>query len=139
MSTGQLTLENTSDGINSFEIDIACLAETNTHWKYSRDASTLRKTSKRHWKHSHFITSKTDLTWKALYKPDGTAIITQQSLYNGIINSGQDPHDLGRWFFITISGQKGSIVTIIFAYRICDIQIQNSSPITNVKQQWQIV
>ena len=48
ISTEQLTLENTCDGINSYEIDIACLAETNTHWKHPRDASILRQTSKRH-------------------------------------------------------------------------------------------
>ena len=95
MSTGQLTLENTCDEISSYEIDIACLAETNTHWKHPRGASILRQTSKRHWKHSHFITSETDLPWKALYKPDGTAIITQQPLCNSITTSGQDPHGLG--------------------------------------------
>ena len=42
MSTGQLTLENTCDEINSYEIDIACLVETNNHWKHPRGASTLR-------------------------------------------------------------------------------------------------
>ena len=61
MSTGQLTLENTCDGISSYEISIACLAETNTHWKHTRGASPLRQTSKRHWKHSHFTTSETEL------------------------------------------------------------------------------
>ena len=61
MSTGNHTLENTCDGINSYEIDIACLAETNTHWKHHRGESTLRHTSKRHWKNSHLITSETDL------------------------------------------------------------------------------
>ena len=48
MSTGQLTLENTCDGISSYEIDIACLTETNTNWKHPRGASILRQTSKRH-------------------------------------------------------------------------------------------
>ena len=124
-------MENTYDGISSYEIDIACLAEKNTHWKHPRGASTLRQTSTRYWKHYHFITSETDLPWKALYKPGGTSIITQQPLCNGIINSGQDPHGLGRWFFITISGREKSIITIISAYRIYDNQIQNAGPITN--------
>ena len=124
MSTGQLTLENTCDEISSCEIDIACLAEKNTHWKHPRGASTLRQTSKRHWKHSHFITSETDLPWKALYKPGGTAIITQQPLCNGITTSGQDPHGLGRWSFIAIAGREQSIITIISAYRVCDIKFK---------------
>ena len=42
MSTVQLTLENTCDGISSYEIDIGCLTETNTHWKHPRGVSTLR-------------------------------------------------------------------------------------------------
>ena len=88
ISTGQLTLENTCNDISSYEIDIACLAEKNTHWKHPRGASTLRQASKQHWKHSHFITSETDLPWKALYKPGGTVIITQQPLCNSIINYG---------------------------------------------------
>ena len=44
MPIGPLTLENTCDGISSYEIDIACLAETNTHWKHPRGVSTLRQT-----------------------------------------------------------------------------------------------
>ena len=129
---------HTCDEISSCEIDIACLAETNTHWKH-RGASTLRQTSKEHWKHSHFITSETDLPWKALYKPGGTAIITQQPLCNGITTSGQDPHGLGRWSFIIIAGREQSIITIISSYRVCDIKIQNAGHITNAKQQWQIL
>ena len=74
-----------------------------------------------------------------MYKPGGTAIITQQSLCNGITDSGQDPHCLGRWYYITISEREHSIITIISAYRIFDIQIQNAGPLTNAKQQWQIL
>ena len=74
-----------------------------------------------------------------MYKPGGTAIITQQPLCNGITTSGQDPHGLGRWLFITITGREQSIITIISAYRVCDINIQNAGPITNAKQQWQIL
>ena len=81
---------------------------------------------------------ETDLPWKVLYKPGGTAIITQQPLSDGIIPSGQDPYGLGCWSYVTISGREYSIITIISAYRICDIQIQNTGPITNAKQQWQI-
>ena len=76
---------------------------------------------------------------KTLYKPGGTAIITQQPLCNGIPASRQDPHDLGRWSCITISGREHSIITILFAYRICDIQIQDAGSITNAKQQWKIL
>ena len=120
MSTEQLTLENTCDVISRYEIDIASLTETNTNWKHPGGASTLRQASKRHCKHHHFIISETDISWKALYKPGGTTIITQQPLFNGITNYGQDPHGFCRWSFITISGQEKSIIIIISAYRICD-------------------
>ena len=139
MSTGQHTLENTCDGIGSYERDIACLAETNTRWKHYLGESILRSTSKHHWKHFYITTSETDLPEAALYKPGGTAIITQQPLCNGIINSGQDPHELGRWFYIIISGRDNSIITIISAYRIFDISVQTVGLITNTKQQWNIL
>ena len=74
-----------------------------------------------------------------MYKPGGTAITIQQTLYNGITTSGKDPHGLGLWSFITITGREQSIITIISAYRVCNIKIQNAGPITNAKQQWQII
>ena len=46
ISTGQHTLDNTCNGISSYEIYIACLTKTNTHWKHQRGESTLRYTSK---------------------------------------------------------------------------------------------
>ena len=48
ISTEQHTLENTCDGIGSYEIDISYLAETNTHWKRPLGESTLRNTTKHH-------------------------------------------------------------------------------------------
>ena len=89
-------MKNTCDGIVSYEIDIACLAEPNTHWAYPLRESTLRNTTNRHWNHSHIITSETELPWKALYKQGGTVIITQQLICNGITSSIQDPYGLGR-------------------------------------------
>ena len=137
MSTGQHRLENTFDGISSYVMDIAYLAESNTHYKkLHRGESTLYHTSKRHWKHSHLITSETDLPWKALYKPGRTAIITQHPLCNGITASRQDPHGLSCLCYTTISVREHSIITVNSAYRLCDIQIQNAGLITNPKQQW---
>ena len=71
MSIGQYTLDNTCDGIDSYEIDIACLAETYTRWVHLRAKSTLRNTTKRHWNHSHIITSETEIPYKVLYKSGG--------------------------------------------------------------------
>ena len=133
----QRTLKSTCDDIGSYEIDITCLAETNTHQAHPLGESTLRNTINHHWNHSHITTSESESPWKALYKPGRTAIITQKTLCNGFTTSGQDLHGLGRWSYITITGRDQSILSIIFVYLIYDVVIQTAGYITNTKQQWQ--
>ena len=67
----------------------------------------------------------------------GTTILSLQPLCNRITTSGQDPHELSRWSFVTITGRDDSIVTIISAYRICETSITNAVHITNAMQKLQ--
>ena len=120
----QHILEKTCDGINNYEIDIAYLAEINTRWRHNLGESTLRNTTKRYWKHSHILISETYIPWKTLYKPGGATILSLQPICNGIISSGQDLRELGRWSFTTVTGRQNNIVTIISAYRIYDVSIK---------------
>ena len=69
LSSGHHTLELVCDSIGQFEIDIACLAETNTNWENPSSKISFQATKRRHWKHSHSITSETDIKWSDIYKP----------------------------------------------------------------------
>ena len=46
LSSDSHTLELTCDVIGQLEIDIACLAEINTHWKHSCEEASLRAATK---------------------------------------------------------------------------------------------
>ena len=76
---------------------------------------------------------------KALYKPGGTAILTQQPLCHGITTSNQESHGIDRWSYVTISGRDKLIISIISAYRICDTHIQTAGSTTNTMKQWKIL
>ena len=43
---------------------------------------------------------------KTLYQPGGTTIITINVVSPRIIDSGLDPHGMGRWSYITINGRN---------------------------------
>ena len=137
LSSGHHTLELVCDSIGQFEIDIACLAETNTNWKHQSSKTSFQATKKRHWKHSHSITSETDIEWGDIYKPGGTAIITLPPFSPSITTSGSDPTELGRWSYITISGRDNIKLTVLSTYRVSQKSIKHAGLSTNIRQQWQ--
>ena len=47
-------------------------------------------------------TAETNLPWYSIYKPGGTAIITDNLINSRKTQSGEDNHGLGRWSFITL-------------------------------------
>ena len=96
-----------------------------------------KQQKKRHWKHSHSITSERDIEWSDIYKPGGTAIITLPLFSLSITTSGSDPTGLGRWSYITISSRDNNKLTIISAYRVCQKSIKHAGASTNIRQQWQ--
>ena len=57
------------NSIGQLEINIACLAEINTHWQYPQREASLKTTTKRHWQISHNSTSETEIEYTDLYKP----------------------------------------------------------------------
>ena len=118
LSSAHHTLELMCDSIGQLEIDIACLAETNTNLKHPNSKASFHATTKRHCNHSHLITSETEIEWSDIYKPGGTAIITLPPFNLGITTSGSDPAGLGRWSYITITGRDNNTLTIISAYRV---------------------
>ena len=66
ISSGYNTLELICDSIGQLEIDIVCLVEITTHWKYPREEASLKVTSNRHWRYSHISTSQTEIKWTGL-------------------------------------------------------------------------
>ena len=124
------------DSIGQYEVDIAYLVETNTNWKLSSSAASFKSTKKRHWRHSHSITSETAIGWSDIYKLGGTTIINLPPFSSVITTSGSDTYGLDRWSYITTKGQDHNNLTIISVYRVCQTSITNIGPTKNTIQQW---
>ena len=124
ISSGYNTLELICDSIGQLEIDIVCLVEITTHWKYPREEASLKVTSNRHWRYSHISTSQTEIKWTGLCILWDTVIITLQLFFSDITTSGDDLHGLDRWSYISIKGRENNNITIIFAYRTYQFSIK---------------
>ena len=71
------------------------------------------------WKSFHLTTSETSTPWPSICKPGGTTTLTATNLSSRITSSGEDPHELGRWYYVTFGSINQAQLTIINAYRTC--------------------
>ena len=106
LSTTAHTLLTTCIGMQDNQIDIACLAETNTNWNYFKGKRQLNRIVRKQWKRAHITTSNIENKVTTLYQPGGTAIIATNKISPRITDSGVDPQGMGRWSYITINGRN---------------------------------
>ena len=118
------------------QIDIACLAETNTNWNNYKGKRQLNRIVRKQWKIAHITTSNIENKVTTLYQPGRTAIISTNKISLRITDSGVDSQGMGRWSYITINGRNKKKLTIISAYRTGKTHIQESGPSTAFTQQW---
>ena len=137
-STGH-TLEVTCQSIKQYNIDIACLAETNTNWDHPKAKKQIYNIKKQFWKRSKLTTAMSTVPWKTVHKPGGVAILSNPLISPRVIREQQDPTGMGRWTSITINGQNKTKVTIISAYRVCLTTIKAAGPNTAFCQQWDML
>ena len=113
------------------------MSETNAHCKNQRSYSTMYGIFRKVWKSFHLTTSETSTPWPSIYKPGGTTTLTATNLSSRITSSGEDPHELGRWSYITFGSINQAQLTIINDCRTCK-QISDSGDSTAHLQQWDI-
>ena len=106
LSTTSHTLLTTCIGMQDKQIDIACLAETNTNWNRYKGKLQLNRIVRKQWKRAHLTTSNIENKVTTLYQPGGTAIISTNKISPRITNSGVDPQGMGRWSYIAINGRN---------------------------------
>ena len=80
-------------------VDVACMSETNAHWKNQRCNNKMYSVVRQFWKRFHITTSETSIPWLSIYTPGGTATIITTNLSSRTTSSGEDPHGLGRWLY----------------------------------------
>ena len=138
MSSSNLTLENTCDGISHYKNMLIVQSILILTGNIIED-DPLYKLLLNDTGDIPISPLEKDFQWKELYNPVGTVIISLQPLCTGITSSGQNLHGLDRWSYITITGRQNNIIIIISAYRVCDPFIMNTCSISNIMQQWQIL
>jgi hypothetical protein len=53
--------------------------------------------------------------------------------------SGEDPFNLGRWSYMTLTGSHDKLITIITAYRVCNTTLSSTGEKTAYKQQFRLL
>ena len=73
-------IKEIADYMNTHQIHICCLAETNIHWKNNQIFSNILKRFRAAMndRKAYLTTSDTNVSWSRTYKPGGTATITTQ-------------------------------------------------------------
>ena len=96
----------------------------------------MKRITAKFWKKDKIITSESETKWNRTHKPGGTVTIIREPLNNAIVESGSDPHMLGRWSYCTIRGKLNTKVIILTAYRTCKCDIEKTGINTFAAQQW---
>ncbi len=110
-------------------------SETNVEWKQSWATNLVFQIFRRQWNHLKWCHSTSETKFESAYKPGGTCSLVTGSLATRVISEGSDPHNLGRWSYITITGRSRTI-TIITAYCPPVHSIETAGPLTNYFQQY---
>ena len=130
LSTTSHTLLTTCIRMQDSQIDIACMAETNTNWNDYKGKRQLNRIVCKQWKRAYITTSNIENKATPLYQSGGTAIIFTNKIRPRITDIEVDPQEIGRWTYITINGRNKKTLTIFSAYRAEKTRIQESGPST---------
>ena len=116
---------------------LLCLTETNINWHRQYPRTNVCCYSKNNMAQTKQLlcTSDASLQWNRNYKPRVTAIISLGNISSAIITKGEDSHELGRWNTVTMLGTYNKRTSVFNMYRPENIIIENSNPITVIKQQ----
>jgi hypothetical protein len=112
--------------LKAYEVDVACLAETNTCWEHPHLRSDLRSVVNKHHRQSvisygspsQIIDPCND---SETYQAGGSVTIATGLLLSSVFGGEMtDPTGLGRWSGLTFRGTGNTYLSIITAYRTCD-------------------
>jgi hypothetical protein len=91
----------------SNDIDIFGLSETGLDWKQHGPRSRCRQILDDFWTHSRLITSTSDAPSEQYTQFGGTCTGVTGKWSGRIAQQGMDPHGLGRWSHVCITGKNG--------------------------------
>ena len=122
------------------EANIMCLSETQTAWEDFNVRDVITSEFRKNDRYTTLVGSSSDSMTASVYKPGGTAIITDGSWSSRICEREKDPHGLGRWSFINVMGKNNIKIMVICEYRCCKGQrIEHVGKSSSYFQQYNLL
>ena len=99
------------------QVDVFCLAETNTNWRLISKTNSLEEKVRGWFKNKKVITTYNEHDrFCRDHQPGGTAIISRDEMALRHIRNGHDPKRLGRWCWKLFRGKKGLKLRVVSVY-----------------------
>eukprot|EP00978_Attheya_sp_CCMP212_P003376 scaffold6986_cov35-Attheya_sp.AAC.1 len=119
------------------EVDIYGFAETNVAWNPER-VNQVRQHGRGRFTQFKLVTSSSDDPSIGYKQPGGTCMGVTGAYVGRVSESGEDPHGLGRWSYVSLAGQNDRKLYVVSAYRVS--QDHNSTgDATAHKQQMRLL
>ena len=121
------------DCLQTLQVDIAGLAETNTCWQHPHlrdDFQTIARKQYRQCKSVFGSPSQAvdPIPSSESFQAGGNVTLLHGGLVSRVSGKDlQDPSGLGRWSGVTLAGKHGQKLSILTAYRVCKGSIKSAS------------
>jgi hypothetical protein len=121
---GGFTLDNSTfkdyllrEGINTFQLDILGMAETNMDWQLVEEDKKLYNRTRGWWESMHFSYTY-NITGPLILRQQwgGTALFSINKAAHRVVEKGMDESKLGRWFWTKYRGRNNYTLVIFVAY-----------------------
>ena len=109
------------------------IQETNRNFERQHMLDSFHTVIKGISTHHQGAVSSAKLQWPSDYQPGGTAVSVRNKWASRFLSRGSD--DLGRWSWVTLTGQGTTKITFISGYRVCDGAFESSITSRTVRSQ----
>ena len=117
------------------QVSVCGFAETNTEWQAEKTKARIKAKLRKVAGQATMTTSTTNLKFKTIYKPGGTATIALKKWSGRVSETVSDPSGQGRWSGFQLRTRTNNLV-IITVYRVAQKSIDQVGYKTTYAQQW---
>jgi hypothetical protein len=115
LTTKPHSLQNDLIQCRNYGASVLCLPETNIYWDIPHQHAILHNILRQTWQATVYCASKSPEEFLSDTQPGGTTTILCDNWTSRLLEKGEDPIGLGRWY-VTLRGKGDRKVLIITAY-----------------------
>jgi hypothetical protein len=120
---------------NDLHVHIIGLIETNTDWNWGQKKQETIQILRNHFKRTTFSFANSAIHFSSAYQPGGSCTFATDE-WSPRANPSSDPHDMGRWSSISITGRDHTNVSIFTVYRVGPNAFSTAYERTAFRQQY---